>query len=218
MQAIRLLWAFCSLLILLTAGAAAGAPLRLGIDPSGVTVSGVTAHGRAVVFGITREVDPDDVTTIRRHLDVLSDDDGDGVVTESLGAAVPLRSMWVAVDLASGELDAAAPAGFRLRRVGFRGRGLDHRADGRDQVEEAQPYAEVLVVRPGVGVWSLRLGDGGPGDADGRADGRIAAALDALQPLAGSPAPPSRFAPGDVVLLLDPRAMEMAIVQVPGGR
>ena len=97
MQAIRLLWAFCSLLILLTAGAAAGAPLRLGIDPSGVTVSGVTAHGRAVVFGITREVDPDDVTTIRRHLDVLSDDDGDGVVTESLGAAVPLRSMWVAV-------------------------------------------------------------------------------------------------------------------------
>jgi len=202
--------------VLASAGTAFAAPLRLAVGPTGVSVSGVTAKGKAVVFGITREVADDDVTSIQPYLDVLSDDDGDGVVSEDLGQPMPRRAMWVAVDLASGDFDAAAPAGFRLRRVNWRGRGLDHRNDGRDQIEDARPFAEVLVVRPGVGAWTLRLGDGSPEDADGTANGRIAAALDGLQPLAGSPAPPSRFANGDTVLLLDPNAMEMTLVKVEG--
>lgn len=201
-------------LLAAAAGPAAAASLRLTVGPSGLSVSGISPKGRAVLFGITREVAPDDVATILPHLDVLSDDDGDGAVSKDLGQPMPRRSMWVAVDLASGDFDAAAPERFRLQKVGWKGRGLDRRPDGRDQVEDARPFAEVLVVRPGVGAWTLRLGDGGPGDADGAADGRIAAALDRLEPLAGSPAPPSRFAPGDVVLLLDPNAMEMVLVKV----
>jgi hypothetical protein len=204
------------LFFLMSAGVASAAPLRLAVGPTGVSISGITPKGKAVVFGITRKVADDDVTTIQPHLDVLSDDDGDGVVSEDLGQPMPRRSMWVAVDLASGDFDAAAPAGFRLRRVNWHGRGLEHRSDGRDQVEDARSFAEVLVVRPGVGAWTLRLGDGSPGDADGVANGRIAAALDRLQPLAGSPAPPSRFATGDTVLLLDPNAMEMTLVKVEG--
>jgi len=198
----------------LSAVYAGAAPLRLSVGATGVSVSGVTAKGRAVVFGITREVADDDVTTIQPHLDVLSDDDGDGVVSEDLGQPMPRRSMWVAVDLASGDFGAAAPPAFRLRNVNWHGHGIESRADGRDQVEDVRPFAEVLVVRPGVGAWTLRLGDGSPADADGKANGRIAAALDRMTPLAGSPAPPSRFAAGDTVLLFDPNAMEMTVVRV----
>jgi hypothetical protein len=35
-----------------------------------------------------------------------------------------------------------------------------------------------------------------------------------MEPLADSPAPPSTFAAGDTVLLLDPNAMEMTVVRV----
>jgi len=123
--------------------------------------------------------------------------------------------MWVAVDLATGDFDAGAPSDFRLHRGNWRGRGIDHRRDGRDQIEDARPFAEVLVVRPGVGAWTLRLGDGSPADADGAADGRLAAAFDSLEPLAGSPPPPARFAPGDTILLFDPNEMEMVLVKAP---
>jgi len=129
---------------------------------------------------------------------------------------MPRRSMWVAVDLASGDFATASPPGFRLLNVSWHGHGIEHRNDGRDQVEDARPFAEVLVVRPGLGAWTLRLGDGSPADADGKPNGRIAAALDGMEPLAGSPAPPSTFVAGDTVLLLDPNAMEMTVVRVGG--
>jgi len=207
---------FVSLLVLAAAGPAAAAPFRLTIGETGLKVSGVTAKGSAVVFGITREVADDDVTRIQRHLDVLADDDGDGVVSEDLGQPVPRRSMWVAIDLTNGTFDTAAPPSFRLLNVGWRGHGIEHRNDGRDQVEDARPFAEILVVRPGVGAWIARLGDGSAGDADGKANGRIAAALDRMQPLGGSPAAPPLFAAGDTVLLLDPNTMEMTVVRVGG--
>jgi hypothetical protein len=204
-----------SLILFAGSRAAGAAPVRLTVDASSLSVTGITARGSAVLFGITREVDPeDDVPTIHRSLTVLKDDDGDGTVTQDLGAPVPLRSMWVAVDLASGDFDAAAPKGFRLKRVNWRGNGITSRADGRDAVEDVRSFAEVLVVRPGAGGWTLRLGDGGPSDADGIADGRLTAALDAMEPLPGSPAPPERFQRGDTVLLLDPNAMEMTLVKV----
>jgi len=203
--------------VLLLAGSpqAEAAPLRLTIGSSGVSVTGVTARGSAVLCRITREADPeDDVPTIHRRFDILTDADGDGTVTQDLGAPVPLRSMWVVVDLASGDFDAAAPDGFRLRRVSWRGRGIQNRPEGHDTVEDMRSFAEVLVVRPGVGAWTLRLGDGGPLDADGAADGRLAAALDAMEPLPDSPAPPAHFQRDDTVLLLDPNAMEMTLVKV----
>lgn len=82
-------------LILLSALAASGravaAPLRIALGATGVSVSGVTLKGKAVVFGITREVAADDVTTIQPHLDVLSDDDGDGAISEDLGQQARAR-------------------------------------------------------------------------------------------------------------------------------
>jgi hypothetical protein len=81
-------------------------------------------------------------------------------------------------------------------------------------VVDARGLAEILVVRPGTGAWTLRLGDGGPADEDGAADGRLEAALDRMAPLAGSPPPPSTFQKDDVVLVLDPNLLEMTLVKV----
>lgn len=206
-------------LSLLSATAARAEPLRLTVAGEDVVATGATAKGRVVFFGVTREVAPDDIVEVNRKMDVLTDDDGDGRVALPLGRAVPLRSAWVAVDLASGAFEAAAPEGFRLKKVNFRGKGIGRRSDGRDSVVDARALAEILVVRPGTGpdagAWHLYLGDGGPSDEDGTPDGRLEAALDRMEPLAGSPPPPATFQKDDVVLVLDPDQLEMTLVKMP---
>jgi hypothetical protein len=202
-------------LMMARAGDAAG-PLRLTASPDAMVASGVTVKGKVVFLGITREIAPDDVAEIRRRLEVIADEDSDGQATYKLDQPIDQRSMWVAVDVTSGDFDTAAPEGFRLRKVNWRGRGITNRPDGRDSVEDARAFAEVLVVRPGTGAWILRLGDGGPDDADGSPDGRLEAALDRMSPLAGSPEPPQRFQRDDVVVLMDPNSMEMTLAKVGG--
>jgi hypothetical protein len=202
-------------LVTVHAGDAAG-PFRLTIGPDALVVSEATARGKVVFLGITREIAPDDVVEINRRLEVVADEDGDGQV--KLDQPMVQRSMWVAVDLATGDLDSASPEGFRLNKVNWRGRGVTNRPDGRDSVEDARAFAEVLVVRPGTGAWILRLGDGSPEDADGAPDGRLEAALDRMTPLADSPAPPQRFQRDDVVVLMDPHKMEMTLAKVGGNQ
>jgi hypothetical protein len=172
-------------------------------------------QGRIVLLGVTREIGEDDFPVVRRHLEVLVDDDGDGTVRFPLEQGVPLRSLWAVADLASGDFDAAAPEDFGLRRVNWRGHGLERRKDGKDAIEDRRPLVELLVVRPQAGVWALRVGDGGESDGDGVIDGRLQGVLDQMKPLAGSPQPPSEFEKGDLVVALDPSAMEITLVKVP---
>ncbi len=123
------------------------------------------------------------------------------------------------MDLASGDFEAAAPEKFRLKKVCFRGRGIGKRPDGRDSIVDARALAEILVIRPGAGpgagVWHLYVGDGGPSDEGGSPNGLLEAALDRMEPLAGSPPPPQTFQKDDIVLLLDPDQLEMTLVKMP---
>lgn len=211
---VSLFWGALALLMAQASNAAG--PFRLTVGPDALVASEATARGEVLFLGITREVAPDDVAEIRRRLEVLADEDGDGQVTYKLDQPMAQRSMWVAVDLTSGAFETASPEGFRLRKVNWRGRGFTNRPDGRGSVEDARPFAEVLVVRPGVGAWILRLGDGGPDDEDGTPNGRLEAALDRMSPLGDSPEPPAGFQRDDVVVLMDPNTMEMTLAKVGG--
>jgi hypothetical protein len=183
-------------------------------EKNAVVVSGVTAKGQLVLFGVARELAEDDVATVVRRSQVLTDDDSDGRVRLDLGKDVPFRSVWVAVDLATGQWTTAAPEGYPLRLVGWQGSGIERRATApSDRVEDARTFAEILLVRPGLGAWQLTVEDGSGSDDDGAADGKIAASLDRLIPVAGTVAPPARFDPTDVVVLIDPNRMELTVVQ-----
>jgi hypothetical protein len=204
--------------LLVAAGSAQTPPPTpaITLQPRSITVEGITPKGQALGFSVARELAEDDVATVVRRTQVLADDDGDGKVTWDLGRDVPLRSIWVAVDLATGQVAAASPEGYPLRRVSWRSGGLGRGGMAADQVGDARSFVEVLLVRPGQGAWQLTVGDGSAQDADGRADGKLAAALDRLEPVPGLPGitgPPSRFDPSDVVVVLDPNRMELIVVQ-----
>lgn len=190
------------------------APPEISFQPGSVTVEGVTAQGQVVWYSVAREVAEDEVATIVRRSGVRVDEDGDGKVSWALEGEVPLRSIWVAVELATGRVAVATPEGYPLRRVGWRGRGLERdEALGADRVEDLRTYADVLLVRPGEGAWRLTVGDGSEQDDDGAADGKIAVALDRMRSVEGiaEAVPPARFGPKDVVVLVDPNRMEVVI-------
>jgi len=193
------------------------APLRITLEPDALVISGVTVKGQVVLFGVTREIGEDDFHTISRHLQTLTDEDGDGTIRYPVTGGIPLRSLWAVADLTSGDFDAVAPKGFGPRQVSWRGRGLERR-NGKDAVEDRRSLLELLVVRPQVGAWTLRVRDGDKTDADGIIDGRLAGSPDQFKPLTGSPPPPSVFQHDDLVFAIDPLAMEMTLVKVPAVR
>jgi hypothetical protein len=67
-------------------------PFHLTVENESIVATGATAKRQVAFFGVTREVASDDVVEVNSHMDVLTDEDGDGHVAFPLGRAVPLRS------------------------------------------------------------------------------------------------------------------------------
>lgn len=197
-----------SILMLLPAGLLAQPAPSLAFEPAAVVASGVTPRGKVVWFSVARETADYAATLVRRDK-VLEDEDGDGKVRLDVGRPVPVQSVWIAVDLASGTYAVAAPEGSSAAELPMPGRNPGRGEAGRpDWVEVDRAFLEIAVVRPGAGAWALTLGDGGGSDEDGATDGSITASLARMRSLGDSPAAPDRFSPRDVVAVVDPNRMQ----------
>lgn len=199
----------------LVAAAPLAAQPAISFEPAAVVASGMTPGGQMAWFGVARE-SKDHAATIVRRETVATDDDRDGAVRLDLGREVPLVSIWVAVDLATGKVAVATPEGFPLRRIALPGAGAVPGGTGPDRLELNRGYLELLVVRPGSGVWGATVGDGGEADDDGAQDGRVSVALAHLRAGGTSPAAPQSLGPGDLLVAIDPNEMEVAVSQIPG--
>jgi hypothetical protein len=200
-------------LLLLAAPLRAAEPPQISFEADAVVATGTSPKGQTVWFSVAREISRQS-TKIVPHYEIGSDDDGDGMVRLELGKEVPLRSIWFAVDLATGETSVATPPDFPLLEVDLPGKAIPAALN---RLELQHRFAYLLLVRPGVGAWLLRAGDGGESDEDGEPDGTLRAALSSLTPIEeGGPPPPERFSPKDVLLIIDPERMESASVRIGG--
>jgi hypothetical protein len=190
---------------------------RLTLDGSTVRVTGATPSGKVVLFGVDRVVAGDDYPTVMVTREIEIDDDKDGAVEHALDHAVPPRHVWIAVDLASGEIDVSLPADTGQRLVGWRGRGLRLGQGSHDAVEDANAFTELLLVRSSSGAWGGLVQDGGALDEDRTPNGRFAAPIDGLEPVGGSPPAPLTFARGDLVFAVDPISMMLTVERVVRG-
>lgn len=203
------------ILPILAASAAApssAAELTAHLEERSLAVSGVAPGADVALLSVWRERIRDVATRIVHLSELASDDDSDGAVRFELEEDPPTASVWVVVDVTSGESAILAPEGYPIRQIESEGRGIG-RALGRLVV--AREDLLVLAVRPGVGAWSLAISDGGREDDDGEPDGRASARLAALQPLGDSPpAPNGGFDPGDVVAVIDANTMSVAALRI----
>jgi hypothetical protein len=186
---------------------------EIAFETEAVAASGLTPGETVVWFGVERRVDPDFSAEVVRHAEVGTAG-ADGTARLALGRAVAVRSVWVAVDLETGGLAVAAPDGYRIARPESPATRLGVQdGDQADHFLDERPYLMGLVVRPGEGAWVFAGGDGGERDEDGQSDGRLSFALDGFEPLPGSPAPPAKARAEDLWLVVDPRRMEITVLE-----
>ncbi len=202
------------LLLGLSAGAAAEPLISFG--EKSLTASGITPGGKVVWFGVAREIAEHTATLVRRNR-IVSDDDRDGAVRLDLDRKVPYQSIWVAIDLTSGASAVATPEGYPLRRLELPVGSLRGEEGKPDWLEDTRGHVEILLARPGTegAAWGLAVGDGGDRDDDRAYDGRLVASLASFKGIGPSPpAPPQKYGPRDVVVVIDPNQMDVSLRQL----
>lgn len=196
------------------AGAPATNPLTIAFEENAVVVRGVTPGGSVVWFSVAREHPHWLTRTVRRDA-VLPDSDDDGMVRFELGQAVPRRSVWTAVDLATGACATATPRDMNRLEVQPAADSLRRSPVGAiEALQEARGFLEILLVRPGQGAWAQSVGDGGASDSNALPDGRVQASFASMRPIKSSKTAPGQLAPGDVVIVVDPKSLEFYATRV----
>ncbi|MEA2465558.1 MAG: hypothetical protein QOJ98_3305, partial [Acidobacteriota bacterium] len=189
-------------------------PLQLTINATEVRIGNVTAGAEVVVLVASVE-GQGGVLRHRSGAKTFRDDDGDGVVTFADDRGIPLRSVWVAVDIETGRIAIASPADFPLQSSPLPDSLLDRDGEGVIGVFELQQRnTEMLLVRPKSGAWRLRAHEGGNGDGDKHANGKLR--LDAADAIAvfGDTPPPKRLKKGDVIAVIDPVNLDVMVGEV----
>ena len=200
-----------TLLTLLLTGSALGAPkagdpIRVSFDGDTVRAADVSSGGDVIVFACTIGR-YSGMRKLGRHVEVVRDADGDGVVSLTIQNLSEVASVWAIVDFDTGRYALAAPGGFAPRAMdipehGWRG--------GSEHFELRRNYLEMLVVRPGVGAWTQSLSEGGSNDDDRQLNTVLRMRLANMQRLHGHDGPPRPpvIVPRDLLLIIDPHELD----------
>ena len=124
--------------------------------------------------------------------------------TLKVETGIASNSVWAAVVLSDGQTAFAAAPGGTLHVEAM---SSDQALIWEDKkiVALSVPgrFLEVLLVRPGGGVWSAVAGDGGASDAEGVVDGKITMSIDRFEAELGTRVQTSTLVAGDVVIAID---------------
>lgn len=185
----------------------AASPVTLQIQNDKVVASGLTPRGTVIWFGVGRQREGWS-THVYHWLTTDALTDAAGEATFALKTEVPVKSIWVAVDFATGAYAASSPPAYRWEaRSPFPSTGVAYAPGkaGVAAIADSHNDLEVVVVRPGVGVWSLQTSHDAPENARG-----VGVVIDFanLLPLAASPKAPAPLLPGDLIVAIDPEQMQ----------
>jgi len=197
--------------------ASAPPELEVTFEEAAMMAAGLTPGGDAVVWSVAREPQGHYQKVVRREGMEVVDALGE-VRFDPDGGAVPLKSVWAVIDVASGAFAVGAPPEFPFEEVPFPGKGFEVGAPGLvNRFRHDLEAVDQLLVRPGVGAWVLRAFDQGPEDRDETDDDRVLTSLEDFVPLdAGGPDPPERFARDDVFVIVDPRSLRVSATRLLG--
>jgi hypothetical protein len=194
-------------------------PPALVFSNQTVQVQGMTPGGMVVWFGVLKVVQ-EYAPVLSQQVEVATAD-ALGQSTLSITPFVPQVSIWVAVDLKTGAFTFGGPPGSPPQQIALAPLGLSIGGGAApDQLVDAADFIEVLLVRPGIGAWTKTVGSGGVGDESNPSDAALKVSIGNLDPLAmggaAAPVAPLKVNAGDLLFVVHPRTMEIAI-QVVGG-
>lgn len=198
--------------------ASAQSSLTLEVHETSVQVANATPGG-TVILATCARTSRNGRTHVARTAMVLRDDDGDGTVQHTPGSPIPLRSVWVAVDLATGATAAAGHPGFPLNVTELSLVSLRRNAEtGIDLLDRDDRRLFMVLVRPGSGAWTLFARDGAGGDDDRLANARLSIKFMDARAVDGKTAAPKQLRPDDVIVLIDPGHLDVSVARMPKSR
>jgi hypothetical protein len=187
----------------------------LVVNESSVSARMASRGGKLVLFGLAHE-EKNYITTLVRRDEILEDTDQDGVVSFDLGRPVPVASIWIGIDLQTGDSVVAAPTARPRRELPLPVRVF---APNLRRLDLDLRMAELLLVHPGLGgagagAFGLLVGDGGESDEDGEQNETLQAVLADMRSLGDSPVAPLELLAGDVLVVVDPLDLRVLVVRV----
>jgi len=186
--------------ITLLAALPAVAQLQVQYGAKSLTVSGASPRGDVAVLGVIQS-NYRGLESIQKPASI---ERADAAGTVTIQVARPsFRSVWLVVDLRTGEFVVSSPPGYPLRQMAVPPEAIDR--SGRSLLH-ARPTVDVYVVRRGLGAWHSRAADVGVQSDPG--DGRVGVSVDHLKPVGATPAAPPVLTPGDIVMVFDAPFME----------
>ncbi len=212
---------FLVVLVLWLLPGVAMAQLTMSFGSSSVTVSGMTKGGSATLVSLSRDAQ-NGVARVTQLSAVLSDADGDGSETYQLSGPQVKRSLWVAIDISTGDAIVVSP-GLAGSAAKFDPSQAIQQGSGGlfNLLVDRRTVLELTVVRPKAGAWHIQAWDGGKNDADLEADGTIQIDAQAMTPMVPGGARLKAFQVGDVLVGLDRSILEfyaVPIVNLPGSK
>lgn len=194
-------------LCLLAAALPIAAQPVVTFGPDSVQASGISPRSDVIYLGAARIA-----SGYSRKISIgaarLADDDADGTVLLRGGHRVPLHSVWIAVDLTTCASTVATP----------HPPGLSHSRERLNPGELRQlardgEYVMFLLVRRGVGAWTLTIEDSSIRDADRKPNRKLALNIADMKPVGSSPPSPEELRMGeDVLFAVDP--LTLAVIEL----
>jgi len=188
-----------------------------------VTVTNVTPGADVYLYSVSREAMGYYNNIVTRE-EVLHDTVKAGHVDYALKTPLAKRSIWFAVDLSSGLAVAGAPPGYPARQVTLDEHQLKKNAGGEvQQLSFDGTLVDIVVVRPGEGMWGGPVGLHAKNDENGKNGGGndraplISAAN--LESRGGTKAPaPPKLKNGDVVFMMNSWGAQYGVAVIGGAK
>jgi hypothetical protein len=194
--------------------AVSAAPPTVHVAHGELTISGFEPGGEIVIVGVDRGIGRSGSIRVTPVAVLEHDDDRDGVIRHR--GEVSVRSVWVAIDYATGEYAVAAPEEFGVRQRQIESSNLkrDQMGDILALVDE-RPRLLLVLVRPRRGAWGVFGVEGGTKDADRSPNGKLTIDFESIVELKpGRGRAPSRLQKDDVIVGIDPGRLDLFTITV----
>ena len=189
-------------------------PLKIRFDGAAVIASGGTAGADVLFTGCTRRY-ADYSSRLAFHLALAkAGANGEARYTIPNQTVVEPNSFWIAADVSSGSYAVAAPDGTPLRQLSGAGSFANGNNGQTNKLVSGLTYAQVVLVRPGIGAWTRTIADGGPADRDGKSNGHIEGGPDDMTPIGAAGPAPKKYDKDDLVFIIAEDQMAFFVTRI----
>lgn len=207
----QLTFLVAALLVLISASSASAQTRLRFFDDRVSALGGHVTPGDAVQFFFVAWPDRPWHPHLMTRSQLRSADHRGIAIYQMSGEPVPLKSIWCAVNLETGEYVIDTPPDYPLVVEDFPPSALGYNPSSQklEYIDLSGRRLEIMVIRPGKGAWRLGISDGDQSDLNGPNNRAVRTHVGSFNDEFGKGNSLTSLERGDVVVVVDPRTMSV---------